>query len=87
MAKPKRKKISETRFKNGARFRAFFVVKPPPVAAAAHDHIYISIEPAPGRGEPEGWYMNAYDVTELIRLLADAVTHIQKEGLPARPKR
>lgn len=82
-----RKKLAEVRFGNGARFRAYFVKDPPPMAAHAYDHLYISIKSAKGRGGEEGWYMNGYDVTQLIWLLAAALDHCQKKRIPMLPEK
>lgn len=72
--------LSGIRFNNGARFVAHYCKNPPRMAKRAKDFVHVGVHPANGRGEPDGWWMNQYDISNLLLLLLDAQMGMQLKG-------
>jgi hypothetical protein len=74
----KKKLVAGTKFAGGARIRAYYVPRPPEMAAIECDYLLIEMRPEKGRGKTSSWFVNEHDATELIRVVASGISALQQ---------
>jgi hypothetical protein len=79
------KKIGQVNFKvNGAKMVCYLHKKHK--GSEPSDIFEIKLIPQKGNGEPSGWFMNVYDMQNIIWLLAEASLVALEEDKPLKPK-
>ncbi len=75
------KRLARVKFTNGSKYSVYLPKRLPKMAREAKDYLYLVIEPEEGRGEKTGFYMNIYDMNNLIWVLSTAILDAQELGL------
>lgn len=79
-----RKLINKVNFTvNGVKFRTFLHQHEP--KNRKHSNDYIEIEITSEEGEKDGWFMNGYDLMNIIWILSNAVLVLQERGFNMIP--